>query len=57
MFVVEWYCFAVDRWIRYMNLILPTQAEAERIQGEMTRDYNPKKMIGVNPDNVRIMEV
>ncbi|MFA4870975.1 MAG: hypothetical protein WC623_22440 [Pedobacter sp.] len=57
MFAAQWYCFATDSWVSYKGLSFATQEEAETFKAKMIKDYNPKKMTGFNPVNVRIWEV
>lgn len=56
MFAVEWYHFVIDNWIRSDDKH-EDKASAERQMQNMTRNYNPARMIGFNPDFVRIVEV
>ncbi len=56
MFVVEWFHFVVDEWIRGDDMH-ETRASAERQMHRMTKNYNPNRMTGFNPKFVRIAEV
>lgn len=55
MFAIEWFCFTVNKWIRYSGKLL--LKDAEELKAEICAYYNPKRMVGFNPDFVRIVEV